>query len=236
MKDETMFSQIVIPFLGDVRTEVRVPAIRSFDGIPSQHAGDQRIGVRKAISNQMCTAWPESLALLAGSSGTGGAGVSVGVGTDVGVGFGVGVGWTVGVGLGKGVNVGIVSGVGTAVGAGAVVDADREISARAAVGNGVAAGTKTAVGNNVEVGVGLGDSMGTNIALGVGVGGAGGSSLDGVVVVDDSTSVTTSEGRTPSCPAHAIRTIHVPPLPNRRYALNAPACRYDDGWKLCWCA
>ena len=53
MKDETMFSQIVIPFLGDVRTEVRVPAIRSFDGIPSQHAGDQRVGVRKAISNQM---------------------------------------------------------------------------------------------------------------------------------------------------------------------------------------
>ena len=76
---------------------------------------------------------------------------------------------------------------------GAVVDADREIGSRVAVGNGVAAGTKTAVGNNVEVGVG--------------VGGAGGSSLDGVVVVDDSTSVTIGEGRTPSCPAHAIRTI-----------------------------
>ena len=53
MKDETMFPQVVISFLGDVRTEVRVPAIRSFDGIPSQSAGDQRVGVRKAISNQM---------------------------------------------------------------------------------------------------------------------------------------------------------------------------------------
>ena len=132
------------------------------------------------------------------------------------------VGWTVGVGLGKGVNVGIVSGVGTAVGAGAVVDADREIGARVAVGNGVAAGTKTAVGNNVEVGVG--DLVGTNVALGVGVGGAGGSSLDGVVVVDDSTSVTTSEGRAPSCPAHAIRTIPAatiaqPPLRVKRTGL-----------------
>lgn len=75
------------------------------------------------------------------------------------------------------------------------------------MGNGVAAGTKTAVGNNVEVGLRVGDLVGTNVALGVGSGGAGGSSLDGVVVVDDSTSVTTGEGRTPSCPADAIRTI-----------------------------
>jgi hypothetical protein len=207
MKDETMFSQIVIPFLGDVETEVRVPTIRSFDGIPSQHAGDQRIGVRKAISNQMHC--------LAGGAGTvgrffrnAGRGFSVGVGTDVGVGFGVGVGWTLGVGLGKGVNVAIVPGVGTAVGVGAVVDTDREIGARVAVGNGVAAGTKTAVGNSVEVRVG----------------GAGGSSLDDVVVVDNSTSVTTGEGRTPSCPAHAIRTIPAatiakPPLHVKRTGL-----------------
>jgi len=105
-----------------------------------------------------------------------------------------------------------------------VVDADGEIGARVAVGNGVAAGTKTAVGNNDEVGVGVGDLVGTNVALGVGVGGAGGSSLDGVVVVDDSTSVTTSEGRAPSCPAHAIRTIHAatiaqPPLRVKRTGL-----------------
>lgn len=51
MKDETVLPQSVIPFLGDVWAEVRVSAIRDFDGVSSQNAGDQCIGLRHAIRN-----------------------------------------------------------------------------------------------------------------------------------------------------------------------------------------
>ena len=53
VKDETVFPQIIIPFLGDVRAEVSVPAIWGFDRISAQHAGYQRVGVRQAIRNKM---------------------------------------------------------------------------------------------------------------------------------------------------------------------------------------
>ena len=51
MKDETVLPQSVIPFLGDVWAEVRVSAIRDFNGVSSQNAGDQCIGLRHAIRN-----------------------------------------------------------------------------------------------------------------------------------------------------------------------------------------
>ena len=51
MKDETVLPQSVIPFLGDVWAEVRVSAIRDFDGVSSQNAGDQCIGLRHTIRN-----------------------------------------------------------------------------------------------------------------------------------------------------------------------------------------
>ncbi len=53
MKDETVLPQTVIPFLGDVWAELRVSAIRDFDGVSSQNARDQCIGLRHAIRNQM---------------------------------------------------------------------------------------------------------------------------------------------------------------------------------------
>lgn len=51
MKDETVLPQSVIPFLGDVWAEVRVSAIRDFNGVSSQNAGDQCIGLRHTIRN-----------------------------------------------------------------------------------------------------------------------------------------------------------------------------------------
>jgi len=80
-----------------------------------------------------------------------------------------------------------------------------EVGEGVAVGNGVAVGTRTAVGDNVEVGVGV--LVGTNVGIGVRVGDTVGSSVGGVLVIDDFTSVTTGEGRNCSCPAHAIRNI-----------------------------
>jgi UDP-3-O-[3-hydroxymyristoyl] glucosamine N-acyltransferase len=87
------------------------------------------------------------------------------------------------------------------------VEADTEVREGIAVGNGVAVGIRTAVGNKVEVGVGV--LVGTDVATGVEVGmdGTVGSSLGGVLVIDESTSLTTGEGRNCSCPAHAIRNI-----------------------------
>ena len=55
MKDKTMLLQIVVPFLGDVRAEAGVATIGVFDGVYSQHAGYQRIGIRLAIRNQVDT-------------------------------------------------------------------------------------------------------------------------------------------------------------------------------------
>ena len=51
MKDESVLPQTVIPFLGDVWAELRVSAIRDFDGVSSQNARDQCIGLRHAIRN-----------------------------------------------------------------------------------------------------------------------------------------------------------------------------------------
>jgi len=51
MKDETVLPQSVIPFLGDVWAEVRVSAIRDFNGLSSQNARDQCIGLRHTIRN-----------------------------------------------------------------------------------------------------------------------------------------------------------------------------------------
>ena len=53
MKDETVFAKFLVPFLGDVWAEVRVGAIRMFDGIYTQQVGDQRIRVGQAIRNEM---------------------------------------------------------------------------------------------------------------------------------------------------------------------------------------
>ena len=109
--------------------------------------------------------------------------------------------------MGVRVTVGKGSGVGTSVdwGVGMAVDDGPEVGEGVAVGNGVAVGTMTAVGINVEVGVDV--VVGTNTAIGAGVGGTVGSSVGGVAVIVDSTLETTGEGRTPSCPAHAIRKI-----------------------------
>ena len=62
MKNENMLPQVSVPFLGDVGAEIRVAAIGVFDGVPSQHAGYQRISIRLAIRDQVNT--------LAGSAGS----------------------------------------------------------------------------------------------------------------------------------------------------------------------
>ena len=49
MKNKNMLPQIGVPFLGDVGAEVRVAAVGVFDGVPTQHAGYQRISIRLAI-------------------------------------------------------------------------------------------------------------------------------------------------------------------------------------------